>query len=146
LAAATRLGVVLATYTVLLVAVYYGAHRARQNTTLVCFLLAASLTCLAFAAWKRLDIPMPAAAGEILRAIYDVSTAPAKLAAFFLDRRFSEFIYFVRSHEARPFVVFVFWLGVALTVLAAAVRNILAAACQRRCARRLRTNRATHVA
>ena len=143
LGAGVRLGIVLGVYGTLLVCVYFVARRMGRTTAATCLVVVLFLAVvpwfgvgrgvlIAIGTEQRLPtIPTPASARDILRGIYDISALPVEVPAFFFGGSFAHFAYFANSHTVRPFVVFVFWLGIALTVGAAGLVRIVQARFER---------------
>lgn len=107
---ATTLGVVLGTYSAILVCAYFIARRMSRKSALLCIVACAVLAFIAFGMDRRLRVPATPGGQEIVHTAYEVGRFPLASAAFFLRRGFAT----VDS----PYFVFVFWLGLTLALLA----------------------------
>ncbi len=123
--------------TVFLLGVYFFARQMSRKVMLVLFFVAITFAAtpwfgvgrgvfIPFSGWPR-PLPTIDVSGQtrdVLRPIYDVAALPLA-AATILGEEFSDFVHFADAGVVRPFVVFVFWLDVALTVFLAVVINAI---------------------
>jgi len=138
------LGVVLAANTAILAGVYFGARRISRKAQAVCIAVSAIFCALPWCSVNpypfivpgstrllpQLEIGFPAR--KALRPLYELSAVPVTIAADVCGDRFANLFYIASRRSLRPFSVFVFWFGILLALLAAALVSAFCATRKKR--------------